>query len=107
MSDATVDTATADSATADTTTTDFYERSVAGTDEGGQELRSRSELTAKDRHARILDVGVGAEQRAGQCRGDPRSVTSDHCNCVPTHRHASLEMPAEGRRIGSARVRSD
>ena len=29
-------------------TTDFYERSVAGTDEGDQQLKPRSELSAKE-----------------------------------------------------------
>ena len=46
----------------DTGTTDFYERSVAGTDEGVQQLRPRSEQTAKEL-MREVETWIEAEMR--------------------------------------------
>jgi NADH-quinone oxidoreductase subunit D len=105
MSDATVDTATADTATADTAavdtvSTDFYERSVAGTDEGGQELRPRSELTAKElmrEVGSVLRMSEADAARLGDLPEDPDEDQTMIINMGPQHpsTHGVLRLMLE------------
>jgi len=69
------DTKIPDTETSDTETPDFYERSVAGTDEGEQQLRPRSELTAKEL---LREVGAVLRMSAAEV------ASSAICPTIPT-----------------------
>ena len=90
MSDATIDAAT----------TDYYERSVAGTDEGDQQLRPRSEQTAKELMREVGSVLRMSEADAamlGELPDDPDDDQTMIINMGPQHpsTHGVLRLMLE------------
>ena len=91
---------TTDTATTDTATTDFYERSVAGTDEGEQQLRPRSEQTAKELMREVGAVLRMSEAEVAQLGGLPDDPDEDQTmiiNMGPQHpsTHGVLRLMLE------------
>ena len=89
-----------DTATTDTATTDFYERSVAGTDEGEQQLRPRSEQTAKELMREVGAVLRMSEAEVSQLGGLPDDPDEDQTmiiNMGPQHpsTHGVLRLMLE------------
>ncbi len=104
MSEATTDTAEATTDTAEATTsetaTDFYERSVAGTDEGEQQLKPRSELSAKELLREVGSVLRMSEAEAallGDLPDDPDDDQTMIINMGPQHpsTHGVLRLMLE------------
>jgi len=113
MSDTTIpdatntdDTVTDDTDTDDTTvdaadeTTDYYQRSVAGTDEGEQQLRPRSELTAKELMREIgavLRMSEAEVAELGDLPDDPDEDQTMIINMGPQHpsTHGVLRLMLE------------
>jgi len=113
MSDTTIpdatntdDTITDDTDTDDTTvdaadeTTDYYQRSVAGTDEGEQQLRPRSELTAKELMREIgavLRMSEAEVAELGDLPDDPDEDQTMIINMGPQHpsTHGVLRLMLE------------
>ena len=94
------DSPTTDTATTDTATTDFYERSVAGTDEGEQQLRPRSEQTAKELMREVGAVLRMSEAEVAQLGGLPDDPDEDQTmiiNMGPQHpsTHGVLRLMLE------------
>ena len=94
------DSPTTDTATTDTATTDFYERSVAGTDEGEQQLRPRSEQTAKELMREVGAVLRMSEAEVSQLGGLPDDPDEDQTmiiNMGPQHpsTHGVLRLMLE------------
>ena len=94
------DSPTTDSPTTDTATTDFYERSVAGTDEGEQQLRPRSEQTAKELMREVGAVLRMSEAEVSQLGGLPDDPDEDQTmiiNMGPQHpsTHGVLRLMLE------------
>ena len=88
------------SPTTDTATTDFYERSVAGTDEGVQQLRPRSEQTAKELMREVGAVLRMSEAEVAQLGGLPDDPDEDQTmiiNMGPQHpsTHGVLRLMLE------------
>ena len=88
------------SPTTDTATTDFYERSVAGTDEGEQQLRPRSEQTAKELMREVGAVLRMSEAEVAQLGGLPDDPDEDQTmiiNMGPQHpsTHGVLRLMLE------------
>ena len=99
ITDTDTDTGTG-SPTTDTATTDFYERSVAGTDEGEQQLRPRSEQTAKELMREVGAVLRMSEAEVAQLGGLPDDPDEDQTmiiNMGPQHpsTHGVLRLMLE------------
>jgi NADH-quinone oxidoreductase subunit D len=102
MSDATTrDTETAvDDGALATVSTDYYLRSVAGTDEGEQQLRPRSELTAKElmrEVGAVLRMSEAEAARLGDVPDDPDEDQTMIINMGPQHpsTHGVLRLMLE------------
>ena len=81
-------------------TTDFYERSVAGTDEGEQQLKARSELSAKELLREVGSVLRMSEAEAallGDLPDDPDDDQTMIINMGPQHpsTHGVLRLMLE------------
>ena len=81
-------------------TTDFYERSVAGTDEGEQQLRPRSELTAKEllrEVGAVLRMSEAEVSQLGDLPDDPDEDQTMIINMGPQHpsTHGVLRLMLE------------
>ena len=94
------DTADASADIADQTTTDYYRRSVAGTDEGEQQLRPRSELTAKElirEVGAVLRMSEAEAAKLGDLPDDPDEDQTMIINMGPQHpsTHGVLRLMLE------------
>jgi NADH-quinone oxidoreductase subunit D len=81
-------------------TTDYYRRSVAGTDEGEQQLRPRSELTAKElmrEVGSVLRMSEAEAAKLGDLPDDPDEDQTMIINMGPQHpsTHGVLRLMLE------------
>ena len=100
MSEATTEIVEATTETVGEATTDFYERSVAGTDEGEQQLKPRSELSAKELLREVGSVLRMSEAEAallGDLPDDPDDDQTMIINMGPQHpsTHGVLRLMLE------------
>ena len=89
----------ADEVTVDETT-DYYQRSIAGTDEGEQQLRPRSELTAKEllrEVGAVLRMSEAEAAKLGDLPEDPDEDQTMIINMGPQHpsTHGVLRLMLE------------
>jgi NADH-quinone oxidoreductase subunit D len=81
-------------------TTDYYQRSIAGTDEGEQQLRPRSELTAKEllrEVGAVLRMSEADAAKLGDLPDDPDEDQTMIINMGPQHpsTHGVLRLMLE------------
>jgi len=81
-------------------TTDYYQRSIAGTDEGEQQLRPRSELTAKElmrEVGAVLRMSEAEAAKLGDLPDDPDEDQTMIINMGPQHpsTHGVLRLMLE------------